>query len=95
VAILSERFQRLLASRVLGFFGAISYPLYLLHENMMIAMIAKLGRVWPDAPAPLLVASALAAISCLAYVIAKHAERPLKQAIDGVSSGRSTQPRGI
>ena len=84
LAIVSQRFQRLLDSRVLVFFGAISYPLYLLHENMIIAMIIKLGRVWPDAPGPLLVALALAAISCLAYVIAKYAERPLKQTIDGV-----------
>ena len=84
VAIVSERFQRLVDSRVLGFFGAISYPLYLIHENMMIAITVKLGRVWPEAPGLLLALLALAVVSALAYVIAHHLERPLKQAFDGV-----------
>ncbi len=33
--------QALLESRLLQFFGFVSYPLYLLHENMLISLLVK------------------------------------------------------
>lgn len=92
LVIVSRSLQNLIDGRVLGFFGAISYPLYLIHENMMVAMVVKMGHAWPDLPRsllPVLPLPALAAVSVLAYGIAHHVERPLKNAIDGVLRRRA------
>ena len=43
LSICSPMVRRLLDNRVLLFFGFISYPLYLSHENVMVASIIQLG----------------------------------------------------
>ncbi len=71
--------------RWLQFVGAISYPLYLIHENMMIAWIVKLSP-WLDwLPASLQPLSALLAMALVmvpAYLIAHHGEPPLRRWLD-------------
>lgn len=47
-AITSTRVQALLTHPGLLFIGFISYPLYLVHENMMVAMIIKIGHQMPS-----------------------------------------------
>jgi len=40
--------QKILSNRLLIFFGFVSYPLYLIHENAMISMVIKLGVHLPE-----------------------------------------------
>lgn len=45
VALVWRRLQQWLASRALLFLGLLSYPLYLSHENLMLASIVKIGQL--------------------------------------------------
>jgi len=47
ISVQSSIVQRLLSNKFFIFMGAISYPLYLLHENMMVSMIVSIGKIFP------------------------------------------------
>lgn len=72
--------QKLLQSRVLIFFGFVSYTLYLIHENMTTSMIVKMADfspwlhpfLYPYLPTMLVVA--------VAYLIARYLEPALSRA---------------
>ncbi len=81
VAMHSQMLQKLLQNRLLMFFGFISYPLYLLHENMMISMIIDLAKLFPNLPAILYPIAPLCFVSLLAYLVSKHLENRTKKAI--------------
>ena len=49
-AAASVRVRALLANRFLLLLGFASYPVYLLHENMLVAMIVQVGRLAPELP---------------------------------------------
>lgn len=76
--------QTALSNKWLQIFGFISYPLYLLHENMMLSAINQLGHALPFVPGPLLHLIALFAISLVAHQIARHLEPALSQRISRV-----------
>lgn len=76
-----ERVQMMLGNRILLFLGFVSYPLYLLHENMMVSMIVKLGNHFPQSLQFALPLIPVLLISGLAYIIAKYLEPPLKMLI--------------
>ena len=65
--------QRLLATGPILFLGAVSYPLYLLHENLMLSLMVKLGRSVdvPDWALPILPVLVLAT---LALAVTKFVE---------------------
>ena len=71
--------QKLLANRFLVWMGFISYPIYLMHENMMIATIIKLHKWGLDLPRFIYPALAVAPIAGLAYVVAKWIEPAITQ----------------
>lgn len=73
--------QCLLSTKFLLFFGMISYPLYLMHENMMVSMIISLYKIAPMVPSIFLPAIPILVISCLAFIIASYVESPLKHQI--------------
>ncbi|WP_460425296.1 acyltransferase family protein [Azotobacter armeniacus] len=73
-SIVNPFIQNILSSRVLQFFGAISYPLYLFHENAMISMIIKLGDSFEFIPHAFLPALPIAMLVAVAYFISKHIE---------------------
>jgi len=50
-SIKSQRLQTLLSNRVILFFGFISYPLYLLHENAIVSSTIQLGARFNEVPA--------------------------------------------
>lgn len=73
--------QQLLTLRFFTFFGFISYPLYLLHENMMISTIIALGRLESSMISLLYPILALIPIIMLAYLVTKFGEPRLKSAL--------------
>jgi len=73
--------QKVLNNRLLQFFGLISYPFYLIHENMMVSIIVKLQRSFGDIPMILLPLPAVAIIASIAYVIGKYCEPAVKSAL--------------
>lgn len=66
--------QRALQSRVLVFFGFISYPLYLIHNNAMIAMIIKTDAYLSWLHPFLYPYPAIICIVLTAYLIANYLE---------------------
>ena len=86
ISLISPRLQRILSNRFLQFFGFISYPLYLIHENMMISMIVKLGHGTIQLPQFMYPLLAIIALSSIAFFIARYAETYVKQLI--INCGR-------
>jgi peptidoglycan/LPS O-acetylase OafA/YrhL len=73
-----SRLKRIFLGRGLGFFGMLSYPLYLIHENAGVSIIAQAGRLsWlPSIALPFL---ALACTAFPAFLIARHIEPALQK----------------
>lgn len=80
-ALLIRPLQQLLCSRVLLFLGAISYPLYLIHENLLVALIVKAGQAMQWVPPVALPILPTGAVILLAWLVARYGEPPLKAAI--------------
>ena len=85
ISLISNKIQYLLNINGLQFFGFISYPLYLLHENMMISMIVKVGFKSLMLPAYLFPIMPILILSIFAYFIARYIETNVKKII--ISAG--------
>jgi peptidoglycan/LPS O-acetylase OafA/YrhL len=72
--MMTECLQSIIGSRILLFLGFISYPLYLVHENMMVSLIIKIGRWMPFIPGFLLPIIPIAFVIVIAGLVAKYAE---------------------
>jgi peptidoglycan/LPS O-acetylase OafA/YrhL len=72
-----EWLRRLLACRPLQFFGFISYPLYLIHENAIVAMVTLLGRTFP-VPPKLLPLAPMLLLCAVSYLVARFAEPTMR-----------------
>ncbi|MCP4485190.1 MAG: acyltransferase [Flavobacteriaceae bacterium] len=81
-SIVNVKIQKVLGNKYLLFFGFVSYPLYLLHENMMISIISKLDQIMLVIPDFLLPFIAISFISTLSFIVAKYFERLVKKNID-------------
>jgi peptidoglycan/LPS O-acetylase OafA/YrhL len=88
-SLVSVAIRRLLSGRFLLIFGFISYPLYLMQENMMISMIAKLGHANTFLPAYLYPLIPVALISATAYVVARHVEPQTRKLLAALLPKRS------
>jgi peptidoglycan/LPS O-acetylase OafA/YrhL len=82
LAMSSSLLRNVLGSKALLIVGFVSYPLYLLHENMMVAMIVKIGRAFPEMPAILIPLLPICVVFSLAWVIAEYAEPATKAFLD-------------
>ncbi len=82
--IMSERLQSVLSSKYLVFIGFISYPLYLVHENMMISLIIKLGKFIPTLPKFLLPIIPILIVVAISGLIAAYVEPSLRSILRGV-----------
>lgn len=65
--ILSDKIKRVMGNSLFIFFGTISYPLYLIHENAGVSLIIDLGQFFPTLPHILLPIISLSIMSMLAY----------------------------
>lgn len=77
--VLWQPCQQVMTGPVWWFFGFISYPLYLIHENLGVALLVKLQKVFPLGYSELYVPVVIALVSALAWLIARFAEVPLRQ----------------
>lgn len=73
-SMFSKLVQNVLDTRALQFFGFVSYPLYLLHENMTVSLIVKLGRISPESLRPLMIVPAVAVVALAAYAVTVFVE---------------------
>lgn len=75
VALYSKHIQSALSTRFLLFFGAISYPLYLIHENALVSSIKQLAIRYGDGPqAYLYPIPIIFALCTFAYLISNFGE---------------------
>ena len=71
--------QRQLEQPIWQFLGFVSYPLYLVHENILVALTVKLARAAPGLPAGLLPIVGIAVVVGLAWLVARHAEPAVRR----------------
>jgi peptidoglycan/LPS O-acetylase OafA/YrhL len=89
----SGRLQRALGNRVLQFFGFVSYPLYLMHENFMIAVVSELGRLDIPVPGYIYPLIPVAVLCAVAYVVARYVEPHSRQWLHAAAQvGRARTP---
>jgi peptidoglycan/LPS O-acetylase OafA/YrhL len=73
--------RRVWSSPLLVFLGFVSYPLYLLHQNALVALIVQLHTRLPGLPALLLPALPMALLVGAAWLIARYAEPFVRERI--------------
>lgn len=86
--------RALLGSRFLIFLGFVSYPLYLMHENMMISLVVKLGAALPWLSGLLLPVLSAVPIIAVSWLVAKYVE-PWIRARLRPSSRRAATARAV
>lgn len=81
LALNSKVVSSIFTSRVFIFFGFVSYPLYLIHENAMVALTIKTHHSVSAIPALLTPLPGLAAIVFVSYFMAKYLEPATRNAL--------------
>ncbi|SIP93404.1 Peptidoglycan/LPS O-acetylase OafA/YrhL, contains acyltransferase and SGNH-hydrolase domains [Chryseobacterium sp. RU37D] len=74
LALFWKRFGVIFSTKVFKFVGFISYPLYLLHENMLVSLIIKINKYFPHIPYFLLPVISSLFIMFIAYIVARFLE---------------------
>lgn len=93
-AVMSPRIQAYLSRPWLLFLGFISYPLYLIHENMMVSMTQTLKRVLGDQFSVINYGVPIAIVIALGWCIAKYVEPWVRSLIlKGLAKGRAKLSR--
>lgn len=80
-AVCSEVAHRILSNRTLVFFGFVSYPLYLIHNNILVGLEGAIAKQMPEAlstASPILPAALIVGAS---WLIATYAEPPMRVAL--------------
>lgn len=90
ISLKSAFFQRLLTCKIFIFFGFISYPLYLIHENAMISLIVKSSLYLPAVNMFFYPFIGLAILSGISFFIAKECEPRARRFIHGVVQSKYT-----
>lgn len=76
IGVFSKKGAFLFGNRALLWLGAASYPLYLVHERLGLAIIIKASRAIPELPDILLPLVASACVMFLAFGVARWVEAP-------------------
>lgn len=87
-ALFWNKLGLLFSNNILKFIGFISYPLYLLHENMLISLIIKIHNYYPKIPFILLPIFSFIFIGLLAYIITKYIDPFLSKILKFLSHTR-------
>lgn len=88
-ALCNKKIARLFSSRFFIFWGFISYPLYLLHQNMTVALTIKTHDTFSEVPGMMTPIPGIVIVVFVAYVIATYAEPALRRWIKWIVSYRS------
>jgi peptidoglycan/LPS O-acetylase OafA/YrhL len=75
----SKRLQAMLELRPLTFLGFVSYPLYLIHSNIVIGSSFLLGRYVPAKFAALTPVPPIVAVTAVSWVIARYIEPAVRR----------------
>jgi peptidoglycan/LPS O-acetylase OafA/YrhL len=78
-AAFSARVQAMLSSRILVFFGFVSYPLYLLHYTIIGVLQTNLARKAPAIPDVLYPLAPIALVVLAAWLVARFGEPSLRK----------------
>jgi len=81
-AVYFEGLEKFLANKFLIFIGFISYPLYLIHNNIMIALTVKMGKHFTFIPAGLLPVIPILVLVFVSYFIAKILEPAIRKRLN-------------
>lgn len=73
-AVYFDGVKKIVANKWLLFLGFISYPLYLVHQNAIVAMTIKINHRYTYIPDVLLPVIPILVMASLAFLIAKYAE---------------------
>jgi peptidoglycan/LPS O-acetylase OafA/YrhL len=76
--------QRMLEIKPLLLMGFVSYPFYLIHENMSVSMIVQLGKAAPWIPSLALPLLPMCVVLAVAYTIAIYIEPTLRTALRAI-----------
>jgi peptidoglycan/LPS O-acetylase OafA/YrhL len=79
---------KLFAARPLVWLGAVSYPLYLLHENASVSMTNEIVRALPSIPPLLALALSLGVIVGVAVLVARVYEPKARRKLDSLIGDR-------
>lgn len=84
--VLWQPCQLLMTGRIWWFLGFISYPLYLIHENLGVALLIKLQKLNPLTYSELYLPLVILLVTALAWLMARYAEVPLRRALQKLLS---------
>jgi peptidoglycan/LPS O-acetylase OafA/YrhL len=95
VALVSTTFQNILAWRGITFLGFVSYPLYLIHNNIIVGMTYSLSKLAPEVPAVLTPIFPIVLVTAIAWIIARYIEPAIKswRRYRGSASGNESAPQ--
>lgn len=86
-----SKVRDILSHRALLFLGFVSYPLYLVHENIMISITIKLGHYFPTEALLITPIFGFTLVVCIAWYVTKYVEpfvkqklKTIKEAIQGI-----------
>lgn len=82
--------QQVLQNKIFLFFGFISYPLYLIHENAMISMLIKSPTYMPWLHSFMYPYPAITILSAISYLIAKNFEPTCRKLIALITQTKIT-----
>jgi peptidoglycan/LPS O-acetylase OafA/YrhL len=81
ISATSQMFQSARSNRVLVLFGFISYPLYLVHNNIVIGLTKLIHVSTPRLPDYLVPPIPIAVLTLVAFLVAKYAEPILRRGL--------------
>ncbi len=73
-ALINEPIRKILSNRILLFVGFISYPLYLIHDSLMIMTVTELHKVFPEITSYAIYIPGISFAVLLSYLLAKYCE---------------------
>jgi peptidoglycan/LPS O-acetylase OafA/YrhL len=86
-----DSMRRFLSQRILIFLGFISYPLYLLHQNMVSGLAIHFAKLYPGLPPVFYPLPFILAVFALAFAVAKlepHVKFAIKKRLPNQFLGR-------
>ncbi|TBW40885.1 acyltransferase [Siculibacillus lacustris] len=82
-----EAVRRVVANPVFLILGFASYPLYLMHENLMVALIVRVGAAWPGLPALAVPVLPIVLVIAVGWLVARFVEPGARRTVARLVGG--------